>query len=263
MTVEPETLARDAAATRTCCSAFYEQDWVRLLAEESFHPGGEELSRRTVAAMQLPASGALLDLGCGTGTTALLLSREFDSRITGIDASAANIERASARAGSAAVCFDLADAHTLPFEDSEFDGVLSECVFSLLADKQVALRELRRVLKPGGRIGLTDMAIGGALPDDLLEMAAPWTCLADAADEGGYRAMFAAAGFTITSVADESAGLVTLLGGIKRKLLLAGAGGVLGGGVALDLPTIRRWLDRFADEVDRGSIRYLRFQLTA
>jgi SAM-dependent methyltransferase len=213
--------------------------------------------------MNLPHNGTLLDIGCGTGTTALLVSREFDYRVTAVDASAANIERAAGRADSTSVSFELADAHTLPFEDCEFDGILAECVLSLLADKPVALTELRRVLKPGGRVGLTDMSVGGALPDDLVDVAAPWTCLRNAIDVDDYRTMFTDAGFSVTELADESAGLMHLMKSIKRKLLLAGAGGLLPGGVALDLVTIRYWLDRFATEVAKGNICYLRFQLHA
>jgi len=257
-----DPIAGDTRA-RSCCSAFYEQDWVRALAEDSFHPGGADLTRRTVAAMALPAEGALLDVGCGTGRTALLVEREFGYRVIGIDASAANVERAAGRADSAGVSFELADAHTLPFDDREFDGLLAECVFSLLADKEVALNEFRRILRPGGRIGLTDMATGTGLPDDIADVAAPWTCLADALDESGYGRLFVNAGFTVETKADESAELVALLRNIKRKLLVAGAGGLLAGGAPIDLTTTRYWLDRIASEVEIGSIRYLRFQLVA
>lgn len=263
MTVDPGHAVADAATAKPCCSAFYEQDWVRALAEDCFHPGGAELTRRTVTAMQLPQNAALLDIGCGTGTTALLVRREFGYRPVGIDTSAANIERASGRADSAGVSFKLADAHTLPFDDRTFDGVLAECVFSLLADRRAALTELHRVLKPGGRIGLTDMAVGGTLPDDLAKVAAPWTCISDAVDEDGYRAMFTDAGYKITAVVDESGGLTTMVRNIKRKLVFAGASGLPTDGVQIDLAAARYWIDRFMNEIDSGTIRYLRFQLVA
>ena len=263
MAAERQPGAGKTGGSASCCSAFYEQDWVRALAEDSFHPGGAELTRRTVEAMRLPANAKLLDVGCGTGTTALLLSREFDVLVTGIDASAANIERAVGLDAAAAVGFRSADAHSLPYADGEFDGVLAECVFSLLEDKRAALAELRRVLKPGGRAGLTDMAIAGALPGDLADIAAPWTCLRDAVDEDAYRVMFSDAGFAVTEVADESAGITTLLRNVMRNLLVAGAGGLLADGISLDLGTMKYWLDRIASEVDRGTIRYLRFQLAA
>ena len=75
----------------SCCSAFYEQDWVRNLAEDIFHPGGEELTRKTLAAMHLPANSRIADLGCGTGTTAILLAKDYGLRVSAIDISAVNI----------------------------------------------------------------------------------------------------------------------------------------------------------------------------
>ena len=249
----------------SCCSTFYEQDWVRNLAEDIFHPGGEDLTRRTIAAMDLPAHATVVDLGCGTGTTALMLTRDFNLQVSGVDLSAANIERAIERmdTSSAAVRFIQADAQKLPFEDNELDGILAECSFSLFADQAAVLAEIKRVLKPGGKLAITDMAIGGPLPADIAEVISPWTCLVDAMDQQIYAQGFAAADFEIQVIADESASLTNLIQLLKRKLLLLGAGGVLAGGSmpTFDLATIKYWLDRFQAEVEKGSIRYLRFNL--
>jgi len=246
-------------------STFYEQDWVRNLAEDIFHPGGEDLTRRTIAAMDLPAHATMADLGCGTGTTALMLARKFGLEVSGVDLSVANIERAIERmdTSSTGVRFIQADAQELPFKDIELDGILAECSFSLFADQAAVLAEIKRVLKPGGKLAVTDMAIGGPLPSDIVEVISPWTCLVDAMDQQTYAQGFAAAGFEIQVIADESAGLTNLIQLLKRKLLLLGAGSVLAGGSTptFDLATIKYWLDRFQAEVEKGSIRYLRFNL--
>ncbi len=249
----------------SCCSTFYEQDWVRSLAEDIFHPGGEDLTRRTIAAMDLPAHATMADLGCGTGTTALMLARDFNLQVSGVDLSAANIERAIERTdtSSTGVRFIQADAQMLPFEENEFDGILAECSFSLFADQAAVLAEIKRVLKPGGRLAITDMAIGGPLPADIAEVLSPWTCLVDAMDRQTYAQGFAAAGFEVQVIADESSGLTNLIQLLKRKLLLLGIGGVLAGSSmpTFDLATIKYWLGRFQAEVEKGSIRYLRFNL--
>jgi len=266
---QPNTRApnrqRNPPEALSCCSTFYEQDWVRILADDIFHPGGEDLSRRTIAAMDLPANATVADLGCGTGTTALMLARDFSLQVTGVDLSATSIERAVERTetNNAAVRFIHGDAQKLPFEENEFDGILAECSFSLFTDQEAVLAEIRRVLKPGGRLAITDMAIGGPLPADIAEVISPWTCLVDAMDQQIYAQGFAAAGFSIQVIADESPGLINLIQLLKRKLLLLGAGGVLAGGSmpTLDLATIKYWLDRFQAEVEKGSIRYLRFNL--
>ncbi len=256
---------QDSPEALSCCSTFYEQDWVRNLAEDIFHPGGEDLTRRTIAAMHLPAHATMADLGCGTGTTALMLARDFDLQVSGVDLSAANIERAIERTdtSSAAVRFMQADAKELPFEDNKLDGTLAECSFSLFADQAAVLAEMKRVLKPGGSLAITDMAIGGPLPADIAEVISPWTCLVNAMDQQNYAQGFAAAGFTIQVIADESASLTNLIQLLKRKLLLLGTGGVLAGSSmpTFDLATIKYWLGRFQAEVEKGSIRYLRFNL--
>ena len=248
-----------------CCSAFYEQDWVRQLAEDSFHPGGTGLTDRTIAAMTMSQGAALLDLGCGTGTTALRLASQHDLQVSAVDISTANIERASKRMDACGVAIDFrqADAHHLPFDDEELDGVLAECAFSLFNEKSLALAEIQRVLKPGGKLAITDMAIGGALPDDISSVLAPWTCLADALNPQAYVRMFLEAGFKVEVSADESTGLTSLLRRLKRRLLLVGTGAMLvnQGIPGLELSRVRFWLDRFQAEVDNGTILYYRFNL--
>ena len=90
-------------AGASCCTTFYEQDWVRVLANDIFHPGGAALTRRTARAMSLAPGHRLLDLGSGTGSSAGLLAEEFGLRVTGVDRSPDNVARASARWEAAAM----------------------------------------------------------------------------------------------------------------------------------------------------------------
>ena len=136
--------AIDTVQPVSCCSAFYEQDWVRHLAGDIFHPGGPDLTQRTIAAMNLRPGASIADLGCGTGTSALMLADKPGLDVSAIDLSADNIRRAQdrllAEAGAAGtVQFQQADAHELPFEDGQFDGVLAECTFSLFQRQQAVL----------------------------------------------------------------------------------------------------------------------------
>jgi arsenite methyltransferase len=247
----------------TCCSVFYEQEWVRLLAENAFHPGGPDMTLRTVHAMGLAPGASVLDLGCGVGSTARLLATEMGLEVIGIDLSEANVARAQREAGNAAITFVQADAHCLPFADNTFDGVLGECVLSLFADEGRVLGEIHRVLKPGGRLGITDMAVNAELPADFCDAAAGWACLTGALNKDSYRQLFERNGFEVVAIDDETDSLGTLIGQLKRKLVLVGAAGLAQGQMPLDIETVRYWLDRFAGEVGRGAIGYLRFDLGA
>lgn len=258
----------DSAQQVSCCSAFYEQDWVRHLAEDIFHPGGEGLTQKTIAAMKLNPGASIADLGCGTGTSALMLAGDPGLNISAIDISADNIRRAQDRLSTAnptpgKIRFQQADAHELPFENAQFDGVLAECTFSLFANQDAVLAEIIRVLKPNGQLGVTDMAVGGPLPEDIASVVAPWTCLMDAVDQQAYADTFTRAGFAIKEFSDESTGLTGLINTLKRKLLMLGVGTALTGVNApqIDLGEIKHWLDRFNEEVEKGTIRYLRFNL--
>jgi arsenite methyltransferase len=243
-----------------CCTGFYEQDWVRELAQDNFHPGGTPLSRRVVAAMRLDPGAHIVDLGCGTGTTAQMLAGEMRFRVTGIDAGLANVQRARERVPDAT--FIHADAACVPLADASCDGLLAECAFSLFSNKPGVLAEARRLLRPGGAFGVTDMAVEGRLPEDLVEVATPWTCLGDALDRTGYEALFRQSGFSVLEFGDESSGILELVSALKRKLLLLAASGASGLLPAeLPLATFRHWLDRVRDEVKAGRIRYYRYVL--
>jgi ubiquinone/menaquinone biosynthesis C-methylase UbiE len=255
----------DPANFPSCCSGFYEQDWVRYLAEDIFHPGGEALSRKTVEAMKLTPGARIVELGCGTGTTAQLLAKAYGLQVSAIDRSAANVERAETRFGTIqpAAQFTCADAQSLPFEDDVFDAALAECTFSLFPDQSAALAEIHRTLKPGGPFAVTDMATGRPLPEDVASVLAPWTCLADAVDQDSYANLFQANGFEVLEVCDESWGIQDLMLQIKRKLLLLSTGRLVAPGALpeLDTASIRHWLERIRQLVEDGTIRYLRFQL--
>jgi hypothetical protein len=269
MTTAPEPVSVVGPASRepaaNCCSAFYELGWVRQLAEDIFHPGGAALTRKSIAAMKLPAGASLVELGCGTGTSAMLLTEAFNLQVSAVDISAANIQRAKERAESFGdrIRFLHADAQKLPFEPQAFDAALAECTFSLFPDQPAALREIRRVLEFESQLIVTDMATAGRLPEDIASVLAPWTCLADAIDQAAYTDRFEKAGFSVLEVADESAGLNEMVLMLKRKLLLLGMGSALANQPIPDFDpgTVRHWLKRFNEEVDKGKIRYLRFHL--
>src|SRR3990170_3751190 len=109
----------------------------------------------------------VLDAGCGTGIYSIELAKE-GAKVTGLDASLGMLEWARAKAGRAGRKIDLikADARNIPFPDGHFDLVLSVCMLCFVRERQAALLEMKRVLRPGGRIVIA-----------LLNSRSPWAFL--------------------------------------------------------------------------------------
>ncbi len=125
----------------------------------------DRIKRRLVEAAGIAAGQRVLDLGCGTAALTLMIKRAYaDAEVVGLDGDPkvlAIARRKVARAG-AAIALDCGMAYALPYPDASFDRVLSSLVLHHLThdDKLRALREVRRVLRPGGELHVLDF--GGA-----------------------------------------------------------------------------------------------------
>jgi hypothetical protein len=185
-----------AADIKACCATAYSSDLVAMLLGEAYHPGGLALTRRLAGQLALRPGQAVLDVASGPGTTARLLATEHRVRVTGVDLSAANVDRATTAAAElAGVSFQVGDAERLPLPDASVDAVVCECAFCTFPDKATAAAELARVLRPGGRVGITDVTVEpDRLPPALTGLAAWVACIADARPAGEYAALLRRAG---------------------------------------------------------------------
>lgn len=246
---------------KQCCSAFYERPEVVELMGESFHPGGPELTARLIDSLVLQPGQTVLDVACGLGVSTVALAKQAGVAATGIDLSETNVQRATARADVSGLSIDFVtgDAVKLPFADDSFDAVVCECALSTFEDKSAVLAEFARVTRRGGRLGLSDMAVYGALPPRVAELAGPWACLGDAEPVERTQRRLLDAGYRIGICDDESATLHTLALELKRKLVVVGLG-KLGGLLDTDvsITELRAAIADARQAVRDGVVQYYR-----
>lgn len=143
----------------------------------------------------------VLDIGSGAGIDALYAARRVGptGRVIGLDMTPAMIERArrnAAAAGLTHVEFRLGQAEAMPVADNIVDIILSNCVINLAEDKGRVFEEAYRVLKPGGRVSISDMVTAGPLPMNLRSDPAQWAgCINGALPEAEYLDLVRQAGF--------------------------------------------------------------------
>jgi arsenite methyltransferase len=119
------------------------------------------------------------------------------------------IDRARANAaGVPNVEFHLSTIDRLPLPDASVDCVISNCVINLAPDKPAVFREIARVLRPGGRVAVSDIALKRPLPDDLRDSVMAYVgCIAGAIPIDDYRTGLAAAGLVGVQVVDSGSDL--------------------------------------------------------
>lgn len=134
------------------------------------HFGGVRVTEELAELCHIGANSYVLEVGSGVGFTACHLAEKLGCRISGVDLSEKMVAWAQGRAarkGLSDRCqFRVADAQELPFEDGTFDAMLCESVTAFVPDKLKALREYRRVVRPGGYVGLNEGTFVKGLPPE-------------------------------------------------------------------------------------------------
>jgi arsenite methyltransferase len=221
--LSPLDLATDP---KGCCARLYESDAVRWLLDGRLHPGGDGLTLRLAQLAGIERGQRVLDVACGSGATALLLARELDCDVVGVDlgaraiAQAADAARAAGLAGRAS--FVLGDAEKLPFPDADFDVALSECSLCTFPDKRRAIAEMARVVRPGGTIAIADVTAElDALPAQLRSAAARVACVGDARSADTYASLLRDAGSELVTIEPHDAELAALADRVEARLRVA------------------------------------------
>jgi arsenite methyltransferase len=165
------------------------------------------------ALASLKEGEVVLDLGAGGGIDCFLASIAVGKtgRVIGVDMTPEMLHRAreNARNGSYDnVEFRLGEIENLPVADGTIDVVISNCVINLSPDKARVFNEAYRVLRPGGRLMVSDMVLTRELPEDIRNSLAAYAgCVAGASLKEDYLATIAQAGFkSIEIVSEQSSG---------------------------------------------------------
>jgi SAM-dependent methyltransferase len=151
---------------------------------------------------RLQEGETVADLGCGGGIDLILAGRRVgpDGRVLGVDFAPEMLERARLcveESGLGNVELAPGNVESLPLPNGDTDAVISNCVINLVPDKEAVYREAFRVLRPGGRIAISDIVTSCQLEPDLrTRFHGTWAgCLGGAMEEGPYLDLIQATGF--------------------------------------------------------------------
>ena len=219
-----EAYARIAEGSAPCCSDAGSTDGAQDVTQTARSIGytDEQLSAlpdganlglgcgNPVALGLLREGDVVLDLGSGGGIDCFLAAQcvEASGRVIGIDMTPEMLDRArsnAAEGGYTNVEFRLGEIEALPVADSSVDVVISNCVICLSPDKERVFREVARVLKPGGRLAVSDIVLLRELPASVREAAELYaSCIPGAALKEEYLAAMNTAGPCDVTVVDET-----------------------------------------------------------
>jgi len=190
--------ATDTHAETAALIGYSEQDTSGAAADANLGLG----CGNPTALASLKPGEIVLDLGSGAGFDALLSAEKLgpEGRFIGVDMTPEMLERARTNAVNAGhartVEFREGLIENLPVASESVDVVISNCVINLSPDKAQVFREAHRVLKPGGRVAVSDIVLSEPLPTEIAKLAASWiACVGGASTEEEYLGYMRDAGF--------------------------------------------------------------------
>ena len=183
----------------------YEIEGVPETATESFAGCGNP-----IVLASLKEGEVVLDLGSGAGLDAFVAARKVGEKgmVIGVDMTPAMLEKArkaAEKAGLTNLDFREGDIENLPVDDNSVDVIISNCVINLAPDKSKVFKEAFRVLRPGGRLAISDIVLDNELPAGVRESVGNYTgCLGGAILEDEYLGLISEAGFEKVEVVDRA-----------------------------------------------------------
>jgi SAM-dependent methyltransferase len=222
--------AQRALASDSCCgdgkdASFYDAGMLENLPADvaGFSLGCGD----PITLAELKPREVVLDLGSGGGLDCFLASQQVgeDGYVIGIDMAPEMLERARSAAdqlGIQNVDFREGYLEDMPVDDGSVDVIISNCVINLSPDKAQVFAEMLRVLKPGGRVSVSDIVTSGELPEELRENMQAWgACVAGALDMDDYVAALQGVGFEDVNLVAKSGDGELLEGGPLANIFSA------------------------------------------
>ena len=174
--------------------------------------------------LQLQPGEVVLDLGSGAGIDALIAARAVgpEGRVIGIDMTPEMLDKArtnAAAAGADHVEFREGRLEALPVEDGSVDAITSNCVINLVPDKRAVFAEIARVLKPGGRLVVSDVMLAGELPEVVTNDVLSYVgCVSGAIQKDEYLAMLTDVGLGEIEIARDVDFLAAVAASIPAEI---------------------------------------------
>lgn len=210
-------IAAGGESSCSCCSgadltleqakkAGYSLEELKSIPEEAVFGLG---CGNPTALAEIKEGETVLDLGSGGGIDVFLAANKVGDKgkVIGVDMTPEMIEKAEKNAkegGYENVRFKLGEIENLPIEDSSIDVIISNCVINLTPNKNMAYKEVYRVLKPGGRILVSDLVTEGTIPEEIRRSFQAWSdCIAGAMEKRDYLKTIINAGFNDIKVLEQ------------------------------------------------------------
>jgi SAM-dependent methyltransferase len=205
---------------------------------------------------EVKAGQTVLDIGSGAGIDCFLAAQKVGpaGKVIGLDMTPAMIEQANKTAkqkGYTNVEFRLGTADKMPVEDASVDWIISNCVINLAPDKPAVFREAFRIMKPGGRLSVSDIVTGIDLPEAIRNSIEAYVgCLAGAIKEEDYLEGMRQAGFTNVEVMSRLVYGPEQMSSLIEETAQTRAKSCCGSGASLE-----PWIQQFAGKVWSAEIK--------
>jgi len=202
----------------SCCSDFYQLPIVSLLLGDSFHPGGLTLTRKLASKTLVNRKSLVLDIAAGKAASAKFICEHYGAKVYAVDLGLENLQLIPRKSDNQQLFPIIADATLLPFTDNCFDVVFCECALCTFKNRDSALKEIYRVLKPGGFIAISDIYLNSKLPKILQQQLTTFLCISGALSTQMSQATIVSAGFEQVKFYDESEHLLSMVSSVESKI---------------------------------------------